>query len=417
MSPTAQRLSPHLGSAQHSETLLINELSKRLVASNQRVYQFGFGENPFPVPEHIVSALRESAHRKEYLPVQGLAELRHRVADFHTQVDQHHFIGDQIVVGAGSKILIYCLMAAIKNADIALVTPSWVSYEPQAKLAGHQVLRIQTEFSNRWKLTPETLDHFCLGREFPERPLMLILNYPGNPDGDTYSSEELEKLAVVLRRHHVFVISDEIYGLLDHRGEHTSLARFYPEGTIVTTGMSKWCGAGGWRLGIAHIPEAMGSEYLQRVVGVASETYSCVSTPVQYAALAAYTLDDRITGFLGKQRTIFSDIGRHSAALLQGAGVRVRQPRGGFYLFPDFSPLAESLAARGITTGVGLTEKLLAETGVALLPGSAFGMDADSLTARLAYVDFDGAAALRTGSAEKRHLIEGIETLCEWLLG
>jgi len=253
MSPLALRLAHQLTDTQHSETLLINEVSNRLAADNRPLYRFGFGQSPFPVPKHVVQALRSNAHRKEYLNAQGLPELRRAVADFHNQVDASDWHPDQIIIGAGSKILLYCLMAAVKSADVALISPSWVSYEPQAKLARHRVWRIKTRFEDRWRLTPEVLNRFCDMRNEPDRPLILVLNYPGNPDGETYSASALRDLADVMRRHHVYVISDEIYGLLHHKGEHVSLAQFYPEGTMVTSGLSKWCGAGGWRLGICHI--------------------------------------------------------------------------------------------------------------------------------------------------------------------
>ncbi len=415
MSPLALRLAHQLTDTRHSETLLINEVSNRLAADNRPLYRFGFGQSPFPVPEHVVEALRSNAHRKEYLNAQGLPELRRAVADFHNQVDGSDWHPDQIIIGAGSKILLYCLMAAVKSADVALISPSWVSYEPQAKLAQHRVLRIKTRFEDRWRLTPEVLDQFCDMRDEPDRPLILVLNYPGNPDGETYSANALRDLADVMRRHHVYVISDEIYGLLHHKGEHVSLAQFYPEGTMVTSGLSKWCGAGGWRLGICHIPTQLGPDYLQRVIGVASETYSCVSTPVQLAALTAYTYDQRIHDFLQQQRAILSEIGNRCADMLEKGGVRVYRPEGGFYLFPDFSPFSESLVLRGIDTGNALTSRLLQDTGVALLPGSAFGMDENSLTARLAYVDFDGAQALRDEVADASHLYQGIEKLCAWL--
>ena len=100
---------------------------------------------------------------------------------------------------------------------------------------------------------------------------------------------------------------------------------------------------------------------------------------------------------------------------LRRAGARVAAPEGGFYLFPDFSPFTEQLGNRGITTDQAMTETLLRETGVSLLAGSAFGMPASSMTARLAYVDFDGSAALRTGQPDTEHLYEGIDKLCRWI--
>ena len=142
-------------------------------------------------------------------------------------------------------MLIYAIMAAFKKANIFLVTPSWVSYEPQARLAGHTVYRIHTTFENKWRLLPDQLEKALDGVKDKEYPSILVLNYPGNPDGLTYKKEKLEELATVLKKHNVIVISDEIYGLLNHKGEHCSIAKFY-KNTIVTTGLSKWAGAGGW---------------------------------------------------------------------------------------------------------------------------------------------------------------------------
>lgn len=417
MSTMEQRLAGHLRPTRHSETLLANELANKLAASRGRIYRFGFGQSPFPVPAHVAGALNASVSRKEYTDVQGLAELRRAIANFHGELDGLGWQPEELVVGPGSKILLFCLLAALDDVDVALPAPSWVSYEPQALLAGHRVLRIQTRGEDHWQLTPASLEKFCAERRDGERPLVLVLNYPGNPDGRTYDADTQEKFAGILRRHRVLVLSDEIYGPLDHRGTHHSIAHAYPEGTVVSTGLSKWCGAGGWRLGAVRIPPELGDGYFQGVLGVASETYSSASTPVQLAAIAAYRYDNATRDYLDAQRSILSDVGNRCADRLQAAGVRVSSPQGGFYLFPDFSSFAGQLAKRGIDSGGLLTRKLLEETGVALLPGSAFGMPGESLTTRLAYVDFDGDAALRTGRADTAHMDEGIDTLCRWLAG
>ena len=151
------------------------------------------------------------------------------------------------------------------------------------------------------------------------------------------------------------------------------------------------------------------------MIGVASETYSSASTPVQLAAVSAYQPCPEILRYIDYQRNILSSIGDSLAAQLTSAGVRVAQPQGGFYLFPDFSPLAPQLAKRGIHTCQQLTSKLLQDTGVSLLAGSAFGMDGLRLTARLAYVDFDGAGALRAGHANTQRMEDGIGRLRDWL--
>jgi aspartate aminotransferase len=130
------------------------------------------------------------------------------------------------------------------------------------------------------------------------------------------------------------------------------------------------------------------------MAAVGSETYTSVSAPIQYAAVQAFRGGVEIERYLWHARRILSTLGRRCTRTLAEAGICVHPPDGAFYLFLDFSPLRDVLLKRGITTGAALCDRLLAETGVALLPGSAFGRSRTELTARLAYVDFDGAAAL-----------------------
>ena len=142
-------------------------------------------------------------------------------------------------------------MASYTKASILIPSPAWVSYEPQAALLGHSVHRIYTNIAMRWRVTPEGLDE-AASRAPQDTQRILILNTPGNPDGLIYKPNELEELATVMRKWDILVIADEIYALLTHdysSGEFKSLAAFYPEGTCITTGLSKWSGAGGWRLG------------------------------------------------------------------------------------------------------------------------------------------------------------------------
>lgn len=401
----------------HSETLLINERSDELEATG-KVHRFGFGQSPFPVPEPLRQALARHAHEKAYAPVQGLPALRQAAARFHGQEDQVDWHADRVVIGPGSKLLIYAVLAAFKRAEVALISPSWVSYEPQAHLAGHPVSRLTTRADDQWRLLPQTLARFCAKRADTTRPLILILNSPGNPSGTSYEEDHLRALTEVLRRYQVLVISDEIYGRLRHDGEHRSLARYYPEGTVVTGGLSKWCGAGGWRLGIMHIPEALADDLLPGLKGVASETWSCVASPIQHAAMEAYTPSAELTRYVQRQREVLSLIGQEAAARLNAAQVHTALPTGGFYLMPDFSPHRERLRARGIDSAHDLCERLLGEARVALLPGSAFGMPTGDLTARLSYVNFDGAAAL-TRDTPLDHVaapvMAGIDAIIQWL--
>ena len=224
------------------------------------------------------------------------------------------------------------------------------------------------------------------------------MNYPGNPEGGSYTAHELEELAAVARRFGVILLSDEIYGQLHHQGAHVSVARFYPEGTIISSGLSKWCGAGGWRLGTFTFPPDL-LWLMEAMAAVASETYTSVSSPIQYAATRAFQASIGIERYLSHVRRILSDLGQRCTQILQAAGVRVHAPVGAFYLFPDFSPFAERLAQRGVMDSDSLCEALLRDTGVAVLPGSAFQRPREELTARIAYVGFDGARALTASEA------------------
>ncbi|WP_161974437.1 pyridoxal phosphate-dependent aminotransferase [Piscinibacter terrae] len=377
-----------------SQTLLLNEQSRNIEVSGREIFKFGFGQSPFPPLPAAVDALRVHAAAKDYTPVQGLLDLRARVAAFHVDAFGLRARAEQVLVAPGSKILLYTVMAAFERADVLIPAPAWVSYAPQAKLLGHTPIRVATSFEQRWRATPEAIADALRRKSDAGVPSLLVLNHPGNPDGLSYTSSELEAIARVCNRHEVLVISDEIYGLLDHRGEHVSLAAYYPERTIVTGGLSKWCGAGGWRLGVAVLPHELLGDFSETLVGIASETYSCAPLPVQMAACEAYQWNSATRDYLAHQRRVLDHIGQITARQLIKAGVNLHLPTGGFYLFPDFTPFADRLHRAGIHSSQALCERLLADTGVALLPGDAFGMAPDHLCARLAYVEFDGAHAL-----------------------
>ncbi|MGB0592035.1 MAG: pyridoxal phosphate-dependent aminotransferase [Myxococcota bacterium] len=410
-----------------SATLAINERSAALQRDGRLVYRFGLGQSPFPVPEVVVAALRAHAAEKDYLPVEGLWPLREAVASFHRRLDGAEVSAEGVMIGPGSKELMFLTQLAF-GGQLVLPTPCWVSYGPQARIAGREVLRIPTSAEARWRLTGEQLAAHCAKER--GRPRLLILNYPGNPDGDTYCAEELQGIAAAARAHGVIVLSDEIYGLTHHRGEHVSIARFYPEGTIISGGLSKWCGAGGWRLGTMTFPPALA--WLQSAVAsAASESFTSVSAPIQYAAITAFECGSEVQDYLAHSQRVLATLGAAITERLRGADVQLEAPQGAFYLWLDFSRHATALAARGIRDSPTLCERLLQDTGVAILPGAAFERRSDELTARLAYVDFDGGRALEVSAQAPltspppeallteacARVIDGIDALCAWLQG
>ncbi len=383
-------LNPNVRGLRPSATLAINEKSARLAKQGRKVYRLGFGQSPFPVPPPVVEALRANAFQKDYLPVEGLGELRVAVADFHRRLHDVPASPEDILIGPGSKEMIFHTQLAYPG-DVLIPSPSWVSYEPQADLLGRRVCWLQTRKQDGWRLAPDVFERLC--REEPGRPRLLILNYPCNPTGLTLRDNELKELAKVAQKYQVLVVSDEIYAGLDHSAGHISLAKYYPEGTIISSGLSKWCGAGGWRLGTFYLPPSL--RWLREAMTcVASETYSTASAPIQYAAVRAFQMGSEIEQYLEESRRILRSLGSWVSGRLQEMGVDVHPPEGGFYLFPDFTAYQDVLRARGIETGPELCERLLGETGVVLLPGADFGRPTRELTCRLAYVDFDGGRCL-----------------------
>ena len=407
-----------------SATVAINEQSNALMASGREVFKLGLGQSPFPVPAAVVNELQVNAFQKDYLQVVGLRQLREAVAAYHQRRQGIPARADNVLIGPGSKELMF-LLQLVYYGELVIPTPAWVSYAPQASILGRKVSFLHTDKNQNYRLSAELLAETCRGD--PNRPRILVMNYPSNPHGGSYSNEELEELAAVAKRYKVVVLSDEIYGELHHDGRYVSIAQYYPEGTIVSSGLSKWCGAGGWRLGTFTFPAAMG--WLRQAMAVAaSETYTSTSAPIQYAAVRAFQSSIDLEDYLFHSRRILGALGRWSAERLNAAGLSTCLPDGGFYLFPCFDSKRVQLAERGIRGSADLCARLLEETGVAILPGSDFGRSDDEMSARLAYVNFDGARALTASEALPKSVkldesfvktwcpntVRAIDKICEW---
>jgi aspartate aminotransferase len=408
-----------------SSTLLLNEQSATIEKSGRQVFRFGFGQSPFPISDVLKAALIEHAHRKEYTQVQGLPALRSKVAEYHSAFEKRTIVEEQIFIAPGSKSLLYTIMCAYTDAAVLIPAPAWVSYAPQAELIGHATYMMQTSFAQRYRITPDILEASLSAAAQNYQSLLVVLNSPGNPDGLCYTASELQALAVIMDKYQAKVISDEIYAPLQHDNQHVSIAKYYPKGTFVTSGLSKWAGAGGWRLGIAILPEGCDSQLKDAMLGIASETYSCASTPIQYAAITAYSDNSIMQQYVQHQRTILKAIGLYIHKALIDAGLNAHAPEGGFYVLLDFTTYRESLKATGLSTDTEICKKVLEDVGVALLPGISFGLAPGALCARLAYVDFDGTQALADISEgnwsdtltikHAQKMLEGIENLGRYL--
>ena len=400
-----------------SATLAINELSQKLITEGKEVFKFGLGQSPFPVPDIIVKELQKNAHQKDYLNVSGLIELREEVAKYHSQKNQYKYNAESVIIGPGSKELIFQTQLVL-NCDLLLPSPSWVSYEPQAQIINKKVHWIKATAETNWHLDPEELDKTCANLNSVNK--LLILNSPNNPSGTTHGN--LKELANVAKKHNVIIIADEIYAELDFTGEYKSITHHYPEKTIVSSGLSKWCGAGGWRIGMLVFPDEL-SYIRDSVRTVASETFTAVSAPIQYAAIKAYSEDH--SEYLENSRLILKMIGDYIYKELSSVGVICQKPQGGFYMICDFSNVVNK--THEINNDKTLCQKILNDIGFAMLPGSDFGMEEDKLLSRIAFVDFDGSKALKMISKEKPSsdnfldltcpkIAKGISLLKDWII-
>ena len=373
-----------------SATVAINERCNALMREGRQVVRLGLGQSPFPVPDMLMRGLREHAAEKDYLAVKGLPTLRRAIVGYCRRTQGLDYLPENILVGPGTKELMF-LLQLVYYGELVIPAPSWVSYAPQARIIGRNLHWLPTEIETGLGVTPEALERLCAAD--PHRPRLLILNYPGNPTGTAYSDDQLREIAQVARKYRVLLLADEIYSGLRFDGEHVSIARYYPEGTIISNGLSKWAGAGGWRLGAFVFPATL-SWLVDAMAAVASETYTSTAAPIQHAAVRGFEPSGEWDDYLRCARKVLRGLMSHSYDRLRSVGAELAPPKGGFYVFPNFSSPRTRLAERGIGSGRELCERALDELGVAVLPGSVFGRPDHELSVRISCVDFDGGAAL-----------------------
>ena len=393
-----------------SATLQINEETKRLQKQGKKVYKFGFGQSPFPVPEIVRNELINNAHQNKYLPMQGLIELREAVAIYLNKKSKKKFRADDIIIGPGTKELMF-LLHILFEGDILLPVPSWVSYGPQAILGRNKVHWIETTSSNNWFPTAQQIENIVQLKK--NKNHLLFLNSPNNPSGTI--CKNLNDLANVAKKYNLLILSDEIYSELSFSDECDSISNYNPEGTIISTGLSKWCGAGGWRLGFFAIPDSL-NNIKNSLKILASESFTSVSSPIQYAAISAFTKDH--TNYANKTKKILKEIGMYVYENLKSNKILINKPEGGFYLMPEF-------INDKFRTSSEMCKNIINETGVALLPGSEFGFSENKMLARLSFTDFDGEKFLNNTSGCKEinqdilskfapNVLEGVAKLKLW---
>jgi aspartate aminotransferase len=370
-----------------SATLAVNEAIARKRGEGLRVLPLGFGEAGIPIHPALTRELGAAADRGGYGPVAGSAELRAAVAGYWGRRGLPTE-PSAIVAGPGSKPLLYALLAAL-GGDVVVPSPSWVSYAAQASLLGAEPIRVATPRGEGGVPSPPLLaDAVVRARAKGRDVRAVVVTLPDNPTGTLASEGTVRRLCAVAREQGLVIISDEIYRDLVHAPGRTvpSPALFAPERTVVTTALSKSLAAGGWRLGVARLPDGpFGGALRDSLLGVASEIWSSAPAPMQHAAAYAFGEPPELVEHIDRSRRLHAAITGAVADRFAAAGARVARPEGAFYVYPDFGPMRDVLAANhDVHTADDLTHLLLERYGVGVLPGSSFGDPPAALRMRVA---------------------------------
>src|SRR6266568_5716195 len=370
-----------------SATLAANEVLARKRKAGETVLPMAFGEAGLPAHPLLQEALAATTNGNGYGPVAGHPALREAAAGYWSRRGLPTE-PDAVVSGPGSKALLFGLLLGLR-ADVAVPQPSWVSYAAQASMIGSRTHFVPSPPGEGGVCDPVRLAQAVVrARAAGRRIGAVVVTLPDNPTGQLGRPATVRALAEVAAEHDLLIISDEIYRDLryDAAPPFPSPALVAPERTVVTTALSKSLALGGWRIGVARMPDGrLGRGLRERLLGIGSEIWSSTAGPVQGAAALAFAEPAELTERITRSRRLHAAVCHGVADRFTAAGVDVPAPQAAFYLYPDFAPHGQYLAQRnGVTTGAGLATLLLDRYGMGVLPASAFGEDEHALRLRVA---------------------------------
>ena len=364
-------------------------------------YGFAFGQSPFLIPEPISDALVANATQGHYVDAAGILEGREAIADFY----RRHFgivtDPDRVIVGNGSKELMFMIFSMV-SGSVILPSPSWIGYAPQLRFLGKPYHILPTRAENGYRIDPDDLENLL--EKIVVGQHILLLNNPHNPSGGLYQQKELDQIAEVCRKTGTLVLADEIYALTTYDiGTFVSMGTVFPEGTFVTGGLSKDRSSAGYRFGACILPSTCSEKMLTDFSKLAATLYTNITTPVQYAAVTAYSPNAAIEQYFEDTRNIHQIMGEYfSEAFSSIEGITTTTPRGAFYFLMDMNALKPALEKKGIHTANELQNALISHPHhIATVSGDAIMMPQDNFSARIAFVDYDGARALELYKASK----------------
>ncbi len=366
----AIQLSQRVQRVKPSPTLAVTATAARLRSEGKDIIGLGAGEPDFDTPDHIKAAAIEAIEsgQTKYTPVDGTPGLKAAIIDKFRRDNGLHYAPEQILVSVGGKQSFYNLCQALLDPgdEVIIPAPYWVSYPDMVLLADGRPVIVTAPQSQGFKLRPEQL-----AEAITERTRLVVINSPSNPTGVAYSRDELTALGEVLRQHpEVLIASDDMYEHILFAGrEFVNIAMACPdlaERCIVLNGVSKAYAMTGWRIGYAGGPR----ELIQAMKKVQSQSTSNPASISQAAAEAALRGDQScITTMLAAFEVRHAFVHRR---LNEIPGLNCLPADGTFYSFPDASGAIAALD--GVDDDVALADYLLQHAGVAVVPGSAFGM-------------------------------------------
>lgn len=344
--------------------------AKALQAAGVDVISFGAGQPDFVTPRHIIQAAQKAldeGHTGYAVPPSGLAASKQAVCDKLRACNNLEYDPAQVIITVGGKEALFLAFLAMLNEgdEVILPAPYWVSFPEQVSLAGGRAIVVPGEERHGFRITPAQL-----GDAITERTRAVVLNYPCNPTGHSYSPAQLRELADVLAGREIVVVADEMYNELVYgEHEHVSWATLSEEsyGKTLTVGaVSKTYAMTGWRLGYAAGP----ADLIKAMAKLQSQSTSGTVNFCQHGLVAALTGNQECVA----EMRLEYDRRRHImyAGLCALDGVSCVEPAGAFYCFPNVSA---AYARLGVQTSVEFAEKLLEEAHVAVVPGVAFGND------------------------------------------
>jgi aspartate aminotransferase len=356
-----------------SPTLTIQAKANALKASGRDIVGFGAGEPDFDTPQNIkdaaVRALEEGFTK--YTPVGGIDELKDAVIAKLQRDNGLIYKRSEIVITCGAKHALFNIAQVLfeEGDEVLIPSPYWVSYTDIVYLSGARPVIVKTRVEDGFKLQPAQLE-----AAINPRTKAIIISYPSNPAGVSYSRSELEALAKVIESHGIVVISDDIYEKILYDGTpfHTmaSLSDRLKALCIVVNGVSKTYAMTGWRIGYA----AGNGEIIAAMTKYQSQNTSNATSIAQKAAVEA------LNGPQDSVKMMLVEFQKRRDIIVQGLnaipGVSCLNPQGAFYVFPDVSHYyGRSFAGKAITCSAEMAAYLLDESNVALVPGAEFGHD------------------------------------------